>query len=85
MTLYVIYDTVKDECMPPIPCKTDGQAWREYDNLIARDEYAKLHQDEYRLWSIAEWNPDTGEIEDWWEPKPVQRTIKQEIHEGAPT
>ena len=84
MKLYVIYDTVKDECMPPIPCKTDGQAWREYDNLISRDEYAKIHQDEYELWSIADWNPDTGEITACWTPDPVTRNLKNIDDTEAP-
>lgn len=78
MKLYTIKDLVKDECLPPIPCKTDGQAWREFDVLISRDEYAKTHAEEYTLLYIGEYDTTTGVIDQWTEPQELTRNLNTE-------
>ena len=62
MKLYSIFDKIKNEFSPPIMCITDGQAWREFDQFIAKDQYAVTHQDEFDLYSIADYDTQTGEL-----------------------
>lgn len=64
MGLYSIKDTVKNEMSPPFVAKTDGQAWREYNVLIANDKYARDNQHEFLLYKVGAWNEEEGFITD---------------------
>lgn len=61
--MYSVKDTIRDQMMPPFLARTEGQAWREYSALIANDEYAKTHAEEYELHYLAEFNDQTGELD----------------------
>ena len=60
--LFSVFDTIKMEMSPPFQAKNEGQAWREWDILIANDKYAIDHTDEFHLYELADFDTDNGEI-----------------------
>jgi hypothetical protein len=84
MRLYTIRDTTRELCMPPVACDTDGHAWREYDRAISNDQYARDHTDEYELYYIADWFPETGEVITLQTgPEKLYRTLKNQFEEAT--
>lgn len=60
MILYSIEDKVANEFGPIFQAKNDGVAKRMYSQTIQGDRI--LYADDYRLWSVGEFDVETGVI-----------------------
>lgn len=54
--LYCIYDRVAEVAAPPFSARTDGVAIRQFIAALAN---APVSKDEFRLYKVGVWNPNT--------------------------
>ena len=86
LDIYCTKDLVKDRFEMLFPAETEGQAWREFHQRIAQDQYAKEHTEEFLLFRIGQFDFTTGEFKQIaTEPQLLYQTMEEEIEKtGKP-
>ena len=72
--VYTIMDIIAEESGPPFIAKNDGIAQRQFYSLLSAQ---KVNQDEYDLYEIGQYNPETMILTSI-VPKKVQITLNSE-------
>jgi len=78
MNLYAIRDKIRAECQPPFTAKNDQEGLRIIGISLSKDPYAIQHADEFELWWLGHWDPETGVIETGSKPSIVTPNINTE-------